>query len=66
MNKDFENPRHTLAKMANDLQFKASPAFICYCQERNLIEEKGYNEYYKTTQYKINWKEVEKYFPKNQ
>lgn len=61
---DFLNPRHTLARMANDLQFVPTEYFLNYCKERSLVIEKSHNKYYGTTQYKIDWKEVEKYWPK--
>ena len=62
---DFLNPRYTLAKMANDLQFTPTEYFLNYCKERNLVTEKSYNKHFGTIQYKIDWKEVEKYWPKN-
>ena len=63
---DFLNPRHTLARMANDLQFTPTDYFLNYCKERNLVSEKSYNKHFGTTQYKIDWAEVEKYWPKKQ
>lgn len=61
---DFLNPRHTLARMANDLQFMPTEYFLKYCKDRNLVTEKSHNKHYGTIQYNIDWKEVEKYWPK--
>lgn len=61
---DFLNPRYTLARMANDLQFTPTEYFLNYCKERNLVIEKSHNNHYGTIQYKIDWEEVEKYWPK--
>lgn len=55
---DFENPRHTLAKMGSDKQFTPSNEFLTYCLDKGYVEPKEYNEYFGTITYKIFWKKV--------
>lgn len=63
-NRDFKNPRHTLAKMSNDLQFKASEKFVEYCTVKGYIQPRGCNKRYGTTQYRVFWDKVNNEWPK--
>lgn len=63
-NNDFKNPRYTLAKMSNDLEFSASKKFVEYCTLKGYIQPIGYNKHYKTTQYRVFWEKVENEWPK--
>jgi len=61
---DFSNPRYTLARMSNDLEFTASDVFINFCLEKGFIKEKSRNKHFGTIQYQIDWKKVSKLWPK--
>lgn len=61
---DFSNPRYTLAKMSNDLEFTASDVFINFCLEKGFIKEKSRNQHFGTIQYQIDWKKVSELWPK--
>lgn len=63
-NNDFKNPRHTLAKMANDLEFNPSKKFVEYCTVKGYIQPIRYNKRFKTTQYRVFWEKVENEWPK--